>query len=163
MMSGALSLSALFSNTLIDICGKIAFAASEAELDPVDVMFQQLCDTIFTNPVLAAKAAKRGPVAITIRCAALFPCGKGKCANIGLLSYYFLPRPFSSFPNSVTVLLPSPGCQGAHSIFCAGAVTKEAKTNGIVLEATNVSALQEGCAAPVSYTHLRAHETEADL
>eukprot|EP00961_Rhodomonas_salina_P077645 1041515-Rhodomonas_salina.1 len=29
----------LLQNSLVDICGKIAFASREAELDPVDVMF----------------------------------------------------------------------------------------------------------------------------
>eukprot|EP00961_Rhodomonas_salina_P279989 3782350-Rhodomonas_salina.1 len=54
----------LLPNQLIDICGKIAFTAGEAESDPVDVELQQLCNAIFANSVLTAKAAKWGPMAI---------------------------------------------------------------------------------------------------
>eukprot|EP00961_Rhodomonas_salina_P162447 2187981-Rhodomonas_salina.1 len=39
----------LLSNQLIDICGKIALTAGEAESDPTDVKFQPLCYAIFAN------------------------------------------------------------------------------------------------------------------
>eukprot|EP00961_Rhodomonas_salina_P109552 1474563-Rhodomonas_salina.1 len=76
----------LLSNQPIDICGKVALAACEAESDPTDVKFQHLCDTIFANSVLAAKAAKRGPMAIAKGCAALLQHREGKSANINVLA-----------------------------------------------------------------------------
>eukprot|EP00961_Rhodomonas_salina_P013480 180682-Rhodomonas_salina.1 len=54
----------LLPNPPIDICGKIALTAGEAEADPIDVEFQPLCHAIFANSVLTAKAAKWGPMAI---------------------------------------------------------------------------------------------------
>eukprot|EP00961_Rhodomonas_salina_P179961 2429087-Rhodomonas_salina.1 len=72
----------LLSNPPIDICGKIALAAREAESDPIDVEFQLLCNAIFANSVLAAEAVKQGSMAIAKSCAALFSHRKGKSTDI---------------------------------------------------------------------------------
>jgi hypothetical protein len=90
----------LLANPPTDSCGEIALAARETELNPVDVMFQPLRNAVFTDPVLATKTARRGPMAIAERCVALFPRRKWKSAAINLLACYFLPCPFRSFPKA---------------------------------------------------------------
>eukprot|EP00961_Rhodomonas_salina_P013617 182496-Rhodomonas_salina.1 len=76
----------LLSNPPIDICRKIALTAGEAELDSIDVEFQPLGNAVFADSVLAVKAAKRGPTAITKGCAALLQHREGKSASISLLA-----------------------------------------------------------------------------
>eukprot|EP00961_Rhodomonas_salina_P121602 1637224-Rhodomonas_salina.1 len=98
----------LLSNRPIDICGKIALTAGEAELDLIDVEFQLLCNTMFANSVLTAKAAKLGPMAIAKGCAALLLQREGKSANINLLASY----------------------RRAHSTVWAGAAAEGARANG---------------------------------
>eukprot|EP00961_Rhodomonas_salina_P171449 2311376-Rhodomonas_salina.1 len=121
----------LLSNSLIDICGKIALTAGEAEEDPIDVEFQQLCNTIFASSVLAAKAVKWGPMAIAKGGAALLPQREGKSTSINLLASQLLPRPFRGFPNS-SLLSPSDSRRG-HSTVRAGAATEGARANGSVV------------------------------
>eukprot|EP00961_Rhodomonas_salina_P077754 1043240-Rhodomonas_salina.1 len=66
-------------------------------------------------------------MAIAKSCAALLPHRKGKSTDINLLACYFLPRPFSSFPNSA--LLSPAGSRRAHSTVCAGAATEGVRAN----------------------------------